>query len=123
MASLYREQIDGGRYFLHDHQLYASSWALPCMQDLERRQGVSTVPVDQYQYGFTVPTGPDTGRPAKKPIGFMSNSFEILQEGDAMAGTENVADRKVAGSPRALAVQARLWQSIPENCVEPCSAA
>ena len=79
MASLYREQIDGGRYFLHDHQRSASSWALPCMQDLERRPGVSTVPADQYQYGFIMPTGPDTGRLAKKPTDFMSNSPEILR--------------------------------------------
>ena len=34
VASLYREQLDGGRYFLHEHPQFASSWQLPCMKEL-----------------------------------------------------------------------------------------
>ena len=78
VASLYREQLDGGRYFLHEHTQFASSWQLPCMKELEKRTGVATVPADQCQFGATVPKGPDAGRPVKKPTGFMSNSREIL---------------------------------------------
>ena len=34
VISLYREQMDGGRYFMHEHPLQASSWAMPAMQAL-----------------------------------------------------------------------------------------
>ena len=33
-ASLYRLQIDEGRYFLHEHPLSATSWKLPCIENL-----------------------------------------------------------------------------------------
>ena len=32
VASLYREQLDGSRYFLHEHPQFASSWQQPCMK-------------------------------------------------------------------------------------------
>ena len=30
--SLYEEQVDGGRYFLHEHPRYADSWDFECVQ-------------------------------------------------------------------------------------------
>ena len=79
VSSLYQEQLDGGRYFLHEHPQFASSWALPCMKELARQPGVAVIAADQCQFGATVPQGPDRGRPVKKPTGFMSNSLEILR--------------------------------------------
>ena len=32
VAELYHEQLQGGRYFLHGHPRYASSWELDCMK-------------------------------------------------------------------------------------------
>ena len=57
VASLYREQLDGGRYFLHEHPQFASLWQLPCMKEPKKRTGVAIVPADQYQFGATVPKG------------------------------------------------------------------
>ena len=71
VACRYREQIDGRCYFLREHPLHASSWALPCMQDLEKSPGVTTMPAGQRQCCATVPRGPDVGRPVRKPIGFI----------------------------------------------------
>ena len=34
MVELYREQLDNGRYFLHEHPEWATSWTLPLMKDL-----------------------------------------------------------------------------------------
>ena len=34
MVELYREQLEDGHYFLHEHPRYATSWQLKPMQDL-----------------------------------------------------------------------------------------
>ena len=74
VASLYEEQLEGGRYFLHEHPLYASSWKVPAIEAVWDRPGVQRVHGDQCQFGAEVRTGPATGRPVKKPSGFMTNS-------------------------------------------------
>ena len=75
VAELYHEQVEGNRYFLHEHPRYATSWQLKCMEQLQELPGVETVRGDQY--GAVAPHGPDRGCPVKKPTGFMSNSLEI----------------------------------------------
>ena len=77
VAELYHEQIDGGRYFLHEHPRHATSWKLECMTRLQEIPSVDTVQGDQCQFGAVAMKGPDRGRPVKKPSGFMSNSIEI----------------------------------------------
>ncbi len=39
VASLYEEQIDGGRYFLHEHPQYASSWTVLSIERVKARAG------------------------------------------------------------------------------------
>ena len=47
VAELYREQLDGGRYFLHEHPSYASSWAIPAIKAVRKMAGVQRVHGDQ----------------------------------------------------------------------------
>ena len=79
VAELYREQVRGCRYFLHEHPRFASSWELECMKQLESLPQVGIVRADQCQYGAEAQRGPQKGQPVKKPTGFMSNSCELLK--------------------------------------------
>ena len=72
-AKLYRMQVEGGRYFLHEHPQAATSWREPCMQKLLQEEGVQRVIGDQCQYGSNVKGGNHEG-PARKSTGFLTNS-------------------------------------------------
>ena len=74
VASLYEEQLEGNRYFLHEHPLHASSWTVPAIEAIWKRPGVQRVHGDQCQFGAEVRDGPATGQPVKKPSGFLTNS-------------------------------------------------
>ncbi len=78
VAELYRDQVLGGRFFLHEHPDGASSWEEEVMQEVLRLPGVSRVKGDQCQYGQEVRFGTYKGHPIKKPTGFMSNAPRLL---------------------------------------------
>ena len=50
-VELYREQLRHGRYFLHEHPAYATSWQEEAMRGLMGEQGVETATCDQCMYG------------------------------------------------------------------------
>ena len=55
---LYREQLRHGRYFLHEHPAYATSWQEEAMRALMGEQGVETAVCDQCmfeQYAANMP--------------------------------------------------------------------
>ena len=52
---LYRERLRHGRYFLHEHPAFASSWQEEAMKKLTEEQGVYTTIVDQCLYGCEAP--------------------------------------------------------------------
>ena len=52
MASLYVEQCDAGRYFLHEHPRWATSWQLRRMVQL--MASVELAHGDQCQYGSVI---------------------------------------------------------------------
>ena len=79
MISLYEEQTEAGKYFLHEHPRFATSWQLRNMEILMQVPGVELVQGDQCQYGAQVQTGIRKGAPIMKPTGFLSNSPEILR--------------------------------------------
>ena len=70
---LYREQLNFGRYFLHEHPAFASSWQEEAMMELEKEVGVFTSIIDQCMYGSETPEG----EPIKKPTKFITNSVEL----------------------------------------------
>ncbi len=80
LAELYHEQIKAGRYFVHEHPEWASSWTLPVIQGVLAHATVERVRADQCQYGAHVRHGGLLGAPIKKPTGFMTNSPEVLRQ-------------------------------------------
>ena len=77
VMSLYAEQMDGLRYFLHEHPAQATSWKLPSVVRLMEEKGVVRVDADQCQYGAEIKRGASAGEPIKKPTGFLTNSSEL----------------------------------------------
>ena len=73
---LYREQLRHGRYFLHEHPAYASSWQEDAMKELVAEPGVLTSTIDQCLYGSET----DIGEPIKKPTKFVTNSAEMAKQ-------------------------------------------
>lgn len=79
-SKLYDMQWNEGRYFLHEHPAGASSWNEPCMVKLLQKHGVTRVNGDQCQYGLTTTTPKGITGPARKAIGFMTNSPCIAKQ-------------------------------------------
>ena len=75
-VAFYREQMIHGRYFLHEHPAYASSWQDEEMKKLMSEAGVVQATADQCQYGSQAPDG----SPVKKPTTFLTNSPELAKE-------------------------------------------
>ncbi len=80
VVQLYREQLEGGRYFLHEHPRFATSWGEPCIEALMEIPDVELVRADQCQYGSEVFVGVHRGKPIKKPTGFLSNAPRLLDQ-------------------------------------------
>ena len=125
VVSVYREQFENGRYFLHEHPACATSWQLKGVEDLMQAAEVGRVVGDQCQYGSQVMSGPTKGQPVRKPTVFMSNSPEVLRAlsrsargavGWAHAPAEAVAPPALARSPQTP-------RSTFENCATRCWSA
>ncbi len=80
VVSLYHEQLEAGRFFLHEHPEFAASWQERIMQDLMHIPEVGRVRADQCQYGSEVRSGAKKGQPVKKPTGFLSNAPKLLEQ-------------------------------------------
>lgn len=71
---LYQEQLQAGRYFLHEQPAHASSWKEPCVLDLLARfPDLYLVTSDLCQFGL-VTDGPNGPVAAKKPTRWLTNS-------------------------------------------------
>ncbi len=79
MIGLYREHIEDGHYFLHEHPRWATSWKLPEMEKLMAMPGLGLSHADQCQYGAEAQRGTQRGSPILRPTGFMSNSPKVTQ--------------------------------------------
>ena len=100
VAQLYEDQMAGGRYFLHEHPLRATSWSEDPINDLLRRPAVIRVHGDQCQYGAEVQSGPHKGQPLLKPTGFMTNAPAVVRalslkcQGSTTPAQENMRARQ-----------------------------
>ena len=74
VVRLYREQIDGSRYFLHKHPRHASSWSVPSVEKLLQMPNVLQAQGDQCMFGAEARSGQSTGMPVKKPTGQQGSS-------------------------------------------------
>ncbi len=86
VMELYAEQVEGGRYFLHEHPKSATSWEEASVNKVMQIDGVKLVHADQCQYGSEVTFGKYRGRPVKKPTGFMSNAPALLESLERKCG-------------------------------------
>ncbi len=99
VAQLYVEQMQDGRYFLHEHPLSASSWQLPSIDKLRSDPRVDRVHGDQCQFGAEIQSGLQRGQPIKKPTGFMTNAHEVARALNVQCiGTGGVCSRPQGGA-------------------------
>ena len=94
-VELYREQARGGRYFLHEHPAYASSWQTGIIEGMMKEDGVLRVTADQCLYGSET----EDGSPIKKPTSFMTNAPELARElRDRCTGKNGACSRPEGGT-------------------------
>ena len=74
-CEIYQMQIDAGRYFLHEHPAYATSWHQECVKTILAQSGIDTVVNDQCQSGQR----DAQGHPIRKPTRWMSNADAVLK--------------------------------------------
>ncbi len=79
MSMMHEEQLKGGRYLLHEHPMFATSWQLSRIKNLMEMDCVKRVRGDQCQCGATAARGPKKDDPVMQPTGFLSNSPEVLK--------------------------------------------
>ena len=75
----YKKQAQGGRFFLHEHPLTATSWLEPEMIDLIRTPGTYFVQADLCQFGLTSWTAEGEEALVKKQTGFLTNSRHLAE--------------------------------------------
>ena len=73
VAELYLEQMNQGRYFLHEHPASASSWKEPEITELASYPNAYVVTADLCMYGM-MSKDPHGEGLAKKPTKFLTNS-------------------------------------------------
>ena len=77
--TLYREQMRGGRYFLHEHPEFAKSWGLSEMVQLLQHPDVIRTRGDMCAHGMKAPDAAGEGF-VLKPTGWATNSPHIAAE-------------------------------------------
>ena len=83
VTAIYEMQAKAGRLFLHEHPTQATSWDLPGMRRLRKREGVHVVEGDQCMFGLTTFGQKSRGaQAARKRTKFMTNSCHIANELD-----------------------------------------
>ena len=81
IVEVYWEQVNHGRWFLHEHPVGASSWLMEELKTLQSAAEVCTTVADQCQYGLRTRGAGGAGSiPARKRTKFMTNSSEIANE-------------------------------------------
>ena len=84
-----------GRYFLHEHPAYASSWQTEIIEIIMRDDGVIKATCDQCRYGCA----DDDGNPVKKLTSFVTNAPELAKElGDRSNGRGGICSRPETGT-------------------------
>ena len=73
---MYKEQMRNNRYFVHEHPDTATSWQVPCIENIAQMPEVKVARADLCMFGLR--SKDKLGEaPAKKPTKFMTNSVEI----------------------------------------------
>ena len=109
VTELYTDQVNGGRYFLHEHPAWATSWDVPCIRHVAGMPGVDQVVGDQCQYDKTTPSG----NPMKKPTRWMSNAPMLLRAlGKRCRGLHGRCSRPGGGTHEACSGKIARWAAV-----------
>ena len=77
-VEVYWDQVNHGRWFLHEHSVGATFWFMEEVKKLQSAAGVCTTVEDQCQWGLkTRGAGRAGSMPARKRTKFMTNSSKI----------------------------------------------
>ena len=81
VVGLYRIQLEGNRWFLHEHPSGASSWDMQEIRKLEEETGVRISVADQCQYGLRTwsKNRKVRDKAARKRTKFMTISKELAE--------------------------------------------
>ncbi|MDP7318828.1 MAG: hypothetical protein QGH12_11695, partial [SAR324 cluster bacterium] len=122
VTELYKDQVEGGRFFLHEHPAWADSWGVQCIQELMNMESVMTVIGDQCQYG----QANDRDEPIRKATRWMSNSPAVLKQlSQRCLGRDRRCSRPKGGTHalcsgmtarRAAAYPLKLCKKILQGC-------
>ena len=112
---IYREQIKGGRYFVHEHPQTAASWAVPCMRKMVEMPEVHVVNAHMCAFGMKSKDERGEGF-AKKPTKFLTNSGEMARALNRQCPGDHRHVHLMAGRARAAAIYPK------ELCVTVCKA-
>ena len=96
-VELMREQLAAGRHFLFEHPAWASSWDMPELESLAETPGVLWQRADQCRYGLVTPNEEGIDTPAKKPTGFLSSSWCILEQLSLCCDNSHVHQQLIGG--------------------------
>ena len=72
MCAIYLLQHRAGRYFVHEHPMWAASWAEHSLLKVQQVAGAQRLRVDQCQYGLELQGEDGVLRPNKKPTVFIT---------------------------------------------------
>jgi hypothetical protein len=78
-VAVYRQQVQEGRHFLHEHPANATSWNHPAVAKMLAQDGVDAVVAHLCEFGLQTTSAEGEKRAARKPTRFMSSSPAILQ--------------------------------------------
>ena len=104
VCSLYKEQVEAGRYFLHEHPQSASSWHLKCVEEILRLPCITTVVGDMCCFGMTCKDVEGNEGPVLKPTRFMTNSAHIAAALGARCAREHYHVQLVGGRAAKAAI-------------------
>ena len=77
--TVYRDQFQRGKHFLHEHPISASSWKEESVELIASHPQVDTVVGDMCQYGMKIQEQPGIIKPVKKSTRWMSSSNAMLE--------------------------------------------
>ena len=75
---IYRDQLEAGRHFLHEHPMTAKGWAVLEMVAFAQDPRVMSVVGHMCCQGMTAKDGDGIERPVMKPTRWMSSSLCVL---------------------------------------------
>ena len=82
---MYRMELRGGRYVLHEHPMTASSWKEPRISSLESSPLVFKIRTDMCAFGMRSKDEKGEG-PVLKPTYFLTNGVELRKARDRRCG-------------------------------------